>query len=274
MLSGYSFLALPLGCKFVATAGREASPFVMETTTSADRKVCQFATQAATMPGPRTHLSDWFCFFRQALLSLVNIGDPNLIRANEQTEYQTFAEVIIALHSIFKRQIATGNVSEISQISNIMDFLLQAVDMVAPTEEAETYVEPPLDAELKNNRAFCLLKNNPPSFSMTEPRKVYVVSDSFGCQGNKKAKTSFDKRMRQRFDDWASGWGVEIEYHIKSVATCVDIHQMITQIIADDPVANGNAKSFKHLIFICEMCNEGLYRKVHRHDPFHLTPEA
>ena len=124
--------------------------------------------------------------------------------------------------------------------------------MIAPVDDS-VYEPAPLDSELAGNQSFARLRNNPPTFSMTKKRKVYVASDSFGCQGNTKAKTSFDVRMQQRFNDWASGYGIEIEYCIIPGATCKEIHEMITQTIKDDPDAKGESKSFEHLIFICGM---------------------
>lgn len=207
------------------------------------------------MPGLPTHLTQWFLVFRQALLSLTNLGDPDLTKANKLQERTSLAEVMLALHSILTRQILSGDLTNMPELHRIMLLLMEAADMVAPADQSEVYEAPPQDSEL-SNETFNMLKNRNPPFSMTSPRHVWIISDSFGCQGDKKAKTSFDQRMEDRFNDWVQGYGITRHYRIKAGATCSTFYHMLMDVIQECPECNNNPRLFKHMIIFVGMSNE------------------
>ena len=117
-----------------------------------------------------------------------------------------------------------------------------------------------------------MLKNMRPPFSITSPRHVWIFSDSFGCQGDKTSKTTFGKRMEDRFNDWVQGYGIIMHFRIRAGATCSTFYHMIMDVVRECPECNGDPKLFPHLITIAGMSNDSMSFYKDLHDPLQFSP--
>lgn len=148
----------------------------------------------------KRHLTAWTLFFNDALGSVTDLGDPEVVKAERMHCYTSLDEVMLMLLSVLRKQLDDGNLCSMTHLHAIMHFIEKASEADVPNNYSAVYPAPIEDAKLKN-AWFNYRGNHAPSVQLqgNASMVVYFLMDSFRCQS---AKEEHEEKTTKCFREW------------------------------------------------------------------------